>query len=516
MEKDEQSNGGRQVARNAAFLFLRLLLVMGVTFYTSRLIYKVLGVEDYGIYVLVGGLGLSFIFFSSSLSNAAQRFLAYAIGQNDIEQAKKIVGASLLIHISLATAAMVVGEVVGLYFIHHRLDIPTERLTAALWVYHLTILSLAVYLIGAVYESVLIARENMRLYAYIGILEALLKLSLAALLFVLPGDKLQLYGVLFVGMIMIVKIVLVLLARHLYPEARAKISKGKAIFSRMVGFIGWNGVATLVWSVNNQGADVLLNIFFGPIVNASRGIANQINSSVGSFTLNFFSAIHPQIVKSYANDNIAYFKRLVFSSSRFGYYLMLILALPLMLRMDYVLRLWLGDIPTEAPDFAIWILIYALINVFSTPPWHGIQAVGHIRLFVIVGSVISLLALPAMYVAFLLGAEALWAIKILTAVRLLFVLGSYEVLRRFVPSLDWLSYIKEVILPVFLVSLVAIPCCFGLDWLITTEDLWGLLTLAALSALANAVFVWTLGMPSEERSACLSWAKNKLSLIYRK
>lgn len=515
MEKDRHISGGKQVARNATFLFIRLLLVMAVTFYTSRLIYEALGVEDYGIYVLIGGLGLSFIFFSSSLSNAAQRFLAYAIGQNDIEEAKRIVGASLLIHISLAVIAMIVGEAVGLYLIHHSLKIPPERITAALWVYHLTILSLSFYLVGAVYESILIARENMRLYAYLGILEALLKLVLAALLFVLPGDKLELYAALFIGTVLILKGVLVLLVRRLYPEARVWIFKDKAVLARMGSFIGWNGFATLVWSINNQGTDVVLNIFFGPIVNAARGIANQINSAVGSFTFNFFSAVHPQIVKSYANGNIPYFKRLVFSSSRFGYYLMLMLSLPLMLRMDYVLKLWLNDVPAEASDFAIWILIYALVNVLSSPPWFGMQAVGHIRRFIIVGSIISMLALPAMYVAFLFGLEALWAIKILAAVRVLYVLGGYEVLCRFVSALDWQAYIKEVIGPVLAVSAIATLSCFGLHRLVP-DGLWGLMLLVCLSTLANMVIIWVLGIRSNERTMALLWLKNKFSLIFRK
>lgn len=259
-----------------------MLLIMAVTLYTSRVILRVLGVTDFGIYNVVGGLASSFVFFSSSLSNATQRFLNYELGKNNIVQVQNIFNLSILVYAVIAIVIVLISEPIGIWLIENKLSIPTERMEAAYWIFHIMILGLVVTLIGTVFDSVLIARENMKVYSYIGIFEAVGKLLIVFLLEYLPFDKLKLYAVLLFAITFIAKTIMLLYCISHYQECRLRFYWNKSLFSNLFSFVGWNAVGTAVWSINEQGINILLNIFFGPIVNAARAISVQVKAAVNN------------------------------------------------------------------------------------------------------------------------------------------------------------------------------------------------------------------------------------------
>lgn len=484
------------MVRNALWLFVRLGLTMGIMLYASRVILRELGEVDFGLFSLVWGLASSFIFFVNAFSSATQRYLAYALGRGDLQLMQRVFSLSLGINLVAGLLAMLLGEAIGLYLIYHHLDIPPDRLDATLWVFHISVLSLIVQLLSRVYDSVLIAREALGIYGWLGILESGAKLGIIYLLSTLPYDKLQVYSLLFVLAFVVSRFLPIILYTRRYPECRYRPTFDRELLSELIRLMGWNGVSTAVWSVCNQGSDLMLNIFFGPVVNAARGISAQISSAVSGFGANFFTAIQSQITQSYAVGDLRYFRQLVYSSSRYGFYLLWLISLPLILRMDYILGLWLGQVPPTTPALSTWVLIGLTIDVLHLPLWHGAQATGRIRTFILTGSAISLLALPISYWGLSGGAEAVFALQTLAVVRLGFVFGCFWSLRREV-GLPWGDYLRSVMRPVVLVATLS----GGLAWLsnsVIAESFWGLIISTALTLTIGISCIALLGLSRHE------------------
>ena len=288
----------RRIAKNTVFLYFRMLITMLVALYTSRVILDSLGIVDFGIYNVVGGMVTMFAFFSSSLSNATQRFLNFKLGENDSEGTNRVFNLSLLIYFIISIVVLIAAEIIGLWLLYNKLVIPPERMDAAFWVMQATIVSLFVTLNGIVFNSMLIAKENMKIYAYIGIIEACAKLAIAFAIAYTPFDKLKIYSVLLLAVTVCIQSFYAIVCYRKYAESRFKPYWDRTLFTEMFKFAGWNGFSTLIWAINDQGSTILLNIFFGPAVNAAKGVANQVNGAVSQFTNNFFTAVRPQIVKS--------------------------------------------------------------------------------------------------------------------------------------------------------------------------------------------------------------------------
>ena len=447
------SENNKRIAKNTIVLYIRMLLVMGVSLYTSRVVLNVLGVEDYGIYNVVGGVASSFLFFSSSLSNATQRYLNFELGKNSIIGANHIFNLSLAIYLCILILVLVLGEVFGLLFIKYKLVIPPERLNAALLVFHTTLLSLAVILISSVFDSVLIARENMTLYAYLSIFEVVAKLLVVFFLSYSSYDKLALYALLMLSITLINKLILVKYCFSKYPECKIKYYWNLQTFKNVFGFVGWNGIGTAVWMINEQGVNILLNIFFGPIVNAARAIAAQVNATINNFSINFFTAVRPQIIKSYAGHDLSYFNKLIFNSSRYSFYLMWVLCTPFILKSEYILNLWLVKVPNLTSDFVIWVLIYSCVNVLSNPIWCAIQAVGKLKRYILVGSFIYLMAFPINYILFKLDFSPVVAFQVLAVIRLIYLFVVVRILNMYTPF-NFYEYLNRVFQPIIIVVIL--------------------------------------------------------------
>ena len=499
-------SNGKLIAKNTVFLYIRMLFIMGITLFTSRVILAALGISDYGIYNVVGGLATSFVFFSSSLSNATQRFLTFALGKNDIAEVRNVFNLSLLVYAIIAILVFVIGEIAGMYLIYNHLIIPDDRLPAAIWVFHATMLSLSVTLVSTVFDSVLIARENMKIYAYIGMLEAVVRLSIAYILKISPTDKLILYATLLLIFSVLIKTIPVIYCLRQYPECHIGFFWDKKQFTKMLSFVGWNGLGTFAWTINEQGVNVLLNMFFGPVVNAARGVAGQVSAAVNNFSRNFFTAVRPQIVKSYATEDYSYFVKLIFYSSRFSFFLMWMLCLPILLRRDYILNLWLKEVPEWSQIFLVWVLIYSLVNVLTQPTWAAIQAIGELKHYILIGSGIYLLSFPISYIFLKLGFSPILPFQVLVIIRVIYLAIVLQITRHYV-KFSVVDYIKSVLIPIFFVIIIsyAIGCYTNTH---LPPSFCGLLEVLCTTTIVILIAVFFAGLTPEERNFTLTHINN--------
>lgn len=504
----DNSRNSKRIAKNTIFLYMRMLLIMVVSLYTSRVILQTLGVEDFGIYNVVGGLAASFAFFSSSLSNATQRFLNFELGKNDSQGANRVFCLSFFIYIVIIIAVVIIAEIIGIWMINYKLIIPAERLVAANWVFHTTVIGLAVTLISSVFDSVLIARENMKIYAYISIAEVFLKLFIVYTLNWTDIDKLKLYSILFLLSHTIVKSISILYSTKMYPECKLKFIWDFKIFKDMFRFIGWNGVGTAVWMINDQGINVLLNIFFGPIVNAARGVSVQVSSAVNNFSNNFFTAVRPQIVKSYAAKDYEYFGKLINLSSKYSFFLMWLLSLPIIIRCGDILGVWLHEVPDFAVVFVQWILLYNCVNVLTSPFWSGVQAVGNLKKYILIGSLVFLMAFPISFIFLKLGWSPVVVFQVLTIMRIVYLLVTIRIFSQMV-KFSVTDYFLQTIYPILKVLILSGVISYIVDHYVVV-GFAGIIMMTLICLTIVSISIFVFGMSKRERSFCYNIIRKRI------
>lgn len=345
-----------------------MILVMLVSLYTSRVILAKLGVEDYGIYNVVGGIVAMFSFLNSSMATSTQRYLTYALGKNDNELLKNVFAISLNIHIVIAIFIIILAETFGLWMLNTHLVIPPDRLMAANWVFQLSILTFSINIIQVPYNASIIAHERMNVYAYISIIEVVLKLIIVYILSLTTFDRLIFYAILVFLVQLVVRVIYQAYCRCRFVECHLRFYWDKQLYKEMFGFAGWNMFGSVAWLMRGQGLDIVLNLFFGPIVNAARGITNQVSGAVMSFISNFQVALNPQITKKYAQGEIEQMESLAYNGIKFSLLLLFIIAFPLCLNIDYVLGLWLKDVPRYTSIFIILVIIDSIVNSFLALP----------------------------------------------------------------------------------------------------------------------------------------------------
>ncbi|MBU2907268.1 lipopolysaccharide biosynthesis protein [Arenibacter algicola] len=393
---NNQSNNKR-IAKNTAMLYFRMLLIMGVTLYTTRIVLRILGVEDFGIYNVVGGVITMASFLSASMSSAIQRFISFELGQNNLLQLNRVFGMSINIHILISFVVLIIAETLGLWFINTQLTIPTERLIAANWVYQFSVLAFIVNIISVPYNAVILAYEKMSIFAYIGILEVVLKLTAAFALNWFGFDKLALYAIFIFIISLIVRIFYGIYVEQNIQDCTYSFFWDKKLFNTLLNFAGWNLWGNIAFVTYNQGINILLNIFFGPAINAARAIAYQVNSALNSFVANFQVALKPQIIKSYATGDNGYMQALIFSGAKYSFFLMMLLCAPIILSTSQILDLWLDTVPAYTVVFCRLVLIETIINSISGTLMSGAQASGKIKLYQgLVGGLLMLI-LPISY-----------------------------------------------------------------------------------------------------------------------
>ena len=504
----DYASSTRRIAKNTLMLYFRQILIMLVSLYTVRVVLATLGAEDYGIYNVVAGVVVMFGFLSGAMATASQRFFSFELGRGDTEKLKETFSVTISIYLILVLIIVALAETVGLWFVNKKLVIPNERMNAARWIYQFSIANFAVMLMTAPYMAAIIAHEDMGVYAYASIIEAVLKLAVVFLLKVLPYDKLLVYGLLLLCVGLINTSIYRFHCRRRYEECRFRPVWNKAMFGEIWGYMGWNLFGSAVGVFNNQILNVILNQFFGPVVNAARAVSSQINSAVNSFAANFSTATRPQIIKDYAADKVEETHRLVFRACKMTFFLMFVLALPLVLEMPYVLKLWLKEVPENTVVFAQLTLIDALITSMTYPIMTLAQATGKIKLYQGVVGGLLLCNLPLAYILLKMGLPPYSVMVgqvavsvVATAVRLVITNRlSHFSLRRFA---------NKVVIPlVFVVVLSAVAPSFIV--LRFCESFLRLCATLVSSVILSCMAFLLVGLDKGERDAVVNAFYRKL------
>ena len=339
------AENNKRIAKNTLLLYGRMLLTMAISLYTSRVILKVLGVEDFGIYNVVGGIISMFAFINGGMVAATQRYITFEIGSGNTNQLKKVFSTSLQIHAIISVIIIILGETVGLWFLLEKLVIPESRMSAAIWVYQLSIVACIVNIMSIPYNADIIAHEKMSAFAYISIVEVVLKLLIVYMLVFSPLDKLIVYAVLLLVVQIAIRLIYTTYCKKHFEETSYSKCCDKSLVKEMASFAGWSFWGSLAGILYTQGLNMMLNIFFGPVVNAARAIAVQVQSAVQQFVTNFQMAINPQITKSYAKGDLNQMHNLMFRSARFSFLLLLLITLPVLLETNFLLTVWLKTVP---------------------------------------------------------------------------------------------------------------------------------------------------------------------------
>ncbi len=501
----------KRVAKNTLFLYFRMILIMLVTLYTSRVVLAQLGIKDYGIYNVVGGVVTMFAFLNNCMTTSTQRFLTFELGKGNTQRLKDVFAASLNIHIAIAFTIVVLAESIGLWFVNYKLVIPADRLVAANWVFQFAILSFCVNIIQVPYNAVIIAHEKMNVYAYISIVEVMLKLGIVYLLSVSPFDKLIAYAVLIFAVQLLIRAIYQIYCRKNYEESKFRLFWDKGLYQQMSGFAGWNLFGSLAWMLRDQGLNIVLNLFFGPVINAARGVATQVSGAVMNFISNFQVALNPQITKNYANGNIQEMEKLTYLGIKFSYIILFFLAFPLSLNINYVLRLWLVEVPDYTALFIILIMIDSMVgNLFGVPLMTSLSATGKIRNYQIVVSFIILLIVPVGYIALRLGCDAPSVFYITI------IFSGISGFARFLFCRKQIGYslremTKGVLLPVLSMTVVALPLpIFAKLEYFQTDTLMNFLLICLISIVMTFVSAWFVGLNTTEKGKLLSIIKSKI------
>lgn len=499
-------NDNKRIAQNSLFLYIRSLLLLIVGLYVSRLILKNLGVIDYGIYNAVGGIVALFGFITSSMSNATSRYLVISIGRGDTNDICDTFANIKLIYFAFIAIVVVLGETIGLWFFYDYLIIPNNRLNAALWVYQFSIFASVVSIFTIPYNSAIIAHERMSAFAYISLGDGFLKLLIVYMLTVYSSDRLILYSFLVFASGVLTQFIYVFYCRKNFIEAKAlpklNLVQLKDMFSLSVWTLGGN----IAWILNTHGINLLLNVFFGPVVNAARGIALQIQGAVSQFVINFQTALNPQLTKSYAQEDIARMHQLLVASSKYSFFLVLLLSLPIVFETPFILKIWLSIVPDNAIVFTRLILLYSMIVPLSNPLWTSILATGEIKKYQIWDNIIQFSVLPVSYILFkFIGAPAYVVFVTLIVFQIFaFVVRICIVLPKI--SLNLVLYIKKVIIPIVCVFLTSIVVPLFFQLYISSECFYRFLCTSAICIMMTIFSIWFIGLNNFEKKVI----KNRL------
>lgn len=437
-------NKYKRMAKNASMLYFRMLLTMAVALYTSRVILQTLGVEDFGIYNVVAGFVTMLGFLHGAMSSATQRFLAFELGQSGEKDVRGIFSMSMNIHILIAVIVLVVGETLGLWFVRTQMTIPIDRMFAAEWVFHLALLSFMVTIISVPYNALIIAHEQMSIFAAVSILDVTLKLLIVFMLGWFGMDKLILYGLLSLTVVFIIFMVYRSYCKSKFVESKFRLYWNRRLFNTMLSYTGWNLWGNIAAVMGGQGVNILLNIFFGPTVNAARAIAMQVSAALNSFVQNLQVAINPQIIKSYAAKDMDYMHSLVCYGAKYNLFLLLLLSMPVLVNIDLILQVWLGAVPEYTSIFIQLIIVNMLIDCVSAPLMTSAQATGKIKLYQTLVGGLLLLNLPFSYIVLRMGYEPYTVIYVNIILSVLALITRLCILKGLV-SLPIYRYLKEVV-----------------------------------------------------------------------
>ena len=497
-EMQEISPNNKRIAKNTLLLYFRMLFTMAVSLYTSRVVLNILGVEDFGIYNVVGGIVAMFGFINGSMASATQRYLTFELGQDNRNQLAKVFATSLSIHAIISFFIVLLAETIGLWFLWNKMQIPADRMNAAFWVFQCSVAASVIMIMSVPYNAAIIAHEKMSAFAYISIIEVSFKLLVVYFLQYFHVDKLILYAVLIVIVQFIIRLCYSWYCNRHFKETKYRWIWDKTLFCEMTGLAGWNLFGNFAAITFTQGLNLLLNMFFGSVVNAARGIAVQAQTAIGQFSNNFQTALNPQITKSYATGDREYMHSLIFGVPNFPFFLLLFLSLPILIETKAILTLWLKIVPDHTVVFLRIMLCTTWVYAISNPLITAASATGKIKLYQSVVGGLLLLILPISYLCLRLGLPAYSVLIVHLGMEITAQFARLWMLRRMI-RLSLREYFTKVIWRISKVTIIALAAPLAVAYWLPGEGIWNLLTICLICAISTSMSVYWFGLTSGEK-----------------
>lgn len=491
----------KSITRNTILLYIRQIFIIFIAFFTQRIVLKALGVEDYGIYNVVGGLIVIIGIVNAGMIQASQRFFAYEMGRGDSSELKIMFGTSLTIHIIISIVVLLVAEVVGLWFLNTQMNIPPDRMLAANSIYQASICSLLLIICVVPFDALIISKEDFDIYAYISILEYILKFIIAYLIYSLEClDRLIIYSWLLFTVTLVSKGFSVFFAKKRYEECGFKFYKGKENVRRMLSFASFSFLGNIGFILRNQGVNIVVNIFWGTAINAARGIAYQVSSQISSFSGNFQLAATPQITKSYANGDLIRMRSLIYKSSKYSFCLLFLLALPIAIHPYPLLKFWLENPPLYSDRFLQLAIIVSLLDCMAIPLGKGIDATGRIKVFQSGICIIMCMDIPLAFLIYTMGAQCYEVMFVSIVTSLLGLIFRLIVLSYRIKLITIISYIRNVFFPCLITTVVdALAAYFLYNTLFTSDNLLLYVLYVVLVCILSVVTIYFVCLEEKEK-----------------
>ncbi len=498
-------NANKKIAKNTMFLYIRMLFSMLIALYTSRIILNTLGFVDYGLYNVIVGVITLFTFLNGALGTSTSRFLTFELGKNDTRRLQQVFNSSFYIHLGIALIIVLIAETIGLWIVNHQLTIPEDRLYACNIVYQFVIITAALSIIQVPLTAMIISHERIKVYAIVGVFDTILKLCIAISLAYFSYDKLIVFS--FFQMLISISIYIFYYtySKKKFQGIRIDLKFNKGVCREMLGYSMWNLLGSSAVMLKEQGINILINIFFGPAVNAANAIAYQVNQAVSNFSSNFIIAINPQIIKSYANEEREKAKELIFRGGRFSFFLLMIIFIPILLETETILQIWLKNAPEYSNILTRLVIILALIECFIYTIGSAIQAVGRIKYYQIVISGTLLLNFPLSYIAYKQGANPEIALVISIILSFITVYIRLFFLKRYL-GISVKEYLNEVILNALLVLFASLFIPFLFHQFMNSGFI-RLLAVTATSVLSSIIFIYLIGLRNNEKKLVILYLK---------
>lgn len=455
-----QSTKTKTIAKNAVFLYIRMIIVTIITLFTSRIVLRELGFEDYGLYNVVGGVVTLFAFLRSSMNSSTQRFLSYEMGRGNLENLQNTFSTCLVAHLLIAFVLLLLAETVGLWFLNSQIVVPEGREVAANWIYQFSVISLFVGIVSVPYSADIVSNEKMGYFAFLGVLNAVLKLAIAYAIIISPIDKLIFYGFL----LMFIDVIDLMLnwsyCNLKFHETHFRLFWDKEAFKKVFSFSGWTIWGQLAVVGSNQGTNILVNMFYTVTANAAMGVGSQVNHAITGLVSNFQTAFKPQITKSYAEKNYDYLNKLVNYASKISFFLLFLVSFPIVLNIDYVLEIWLSKVPDFASEICIVFIFASLCNAISAPLWMSIFATGNIKRYQIAVSLVYVLELIIIYIAFMMGATLVQGVFMKAVLNFVVIFVRVFYNHKEVASFNIRDYVSKVVTPLMTICIASYIVAF--------------------------------------------------------
>lgn len=508
MNKTSQHNSKR-VVKNTIFLYLRTMFVMAISLFTSRIVLDALGVDNYGIYNAVGGFVAMFSMLSGTLVAASQRFIAFELGKSKPD-VKRIFSTTVSVHLLLSIIILILLETIGLWFLNYKMNIAAERMNAANWVFQCSVITFCINIISIPYNAAIIAYEKMAAFAYISIFEVVAKLGCVYALYIITFDLLIVYAFFMMLIAAVLRVIYGLYCNRNFPLCRYTFMLDKRVFREMLGFSGWNFIGSVATNLNGHGINILTNLFFGVALNAARGVASQVDHAINTFVNNFLMAITPQITKSYAAKDFDYINRIIIAGTKYTFYLLCLISLPVFLNTEYILGIWLKEVPEFAVDFIRLGLLFSMCQTLSQCLYRTMLASGKIKMYQIVVGSLSMLAFPTAYLFFLIGLPATWGYWSMIIFSVVCLFARLWLLDDILPDFSTKRFCTDTLLPIGYSIAPVVLIIYNIHIWIGRVGLLSFISESLGCVILTGISIWLLGLTRTERQKCVTNIRNRI------